>query len=96
MATDGAEGIEGFDGERLFRAVPPKIRPVKTIGGGDAAAAGIVLSVLERGWDLKSALASAAAMGTASCLNAVGGQVSPADVESLRRSVTVREIPPAS
>jgi tagatose 6-phosphate kinase len=104
IATDGAEGMEGFDGSRILRAVPPRVRPVKTIGGGDAAAAGIALSMLEQAGDerrpptgaaLEQALIVATAMGTASCLAAVGGSIEKAAFQSIRNSVTVRELPPS-
>jgi 1-phosphofructokinase family hexose kinase len=48
IATDGANGMEGFDGARLLRAAAPRIKAVKTIGGGDSAAAGIAASMLEQ------------------------------------------------
>jgi tagatose 6-phosphate kinase len=100
VMTDGAQGMEGFDGERLLRATPPRVRPVKTIGSGDAAAAGMALSMLERiGGDahdprtgLEQALVMATAMGTASCLNAIGGRVENGDFLSLKNNVSVREI----
>ena len=104
IATDGAQGMEGFDGSRILRAVPPRIRPVKTIGGGDAAAAGIALSMLEQagaerrppaGASLEQALIMAAAMGTASCLQTVGGGIDKAEYLSIRNGVTVREVPPS-
>jgi tagatose 6-phosphate kinase len=97
-ATDGAEGMEGCDGRRILRAVPTRIRPIKTIGGGDAAAAGMALSFLEQactaaGATLEHAIVMATAMGTASCLNAVGGRVEMSDFISVRSGISLQKIP---
>jgi tagatose 6-phosphate kinase len=88
FTTLGAEGIEGYDGSRIIHASPPRVSLVNAIGSGDAASAGIgaVLEDAPAGADAFSsvplferALKAAAAMGTANCMNAVGGRVEKKD-----------------
>ncbi len=100
--TDGPRGMEGWDGRAYFHASPPPVKPVKTIGGGDAAAAGMAVSVLEQaesaaglpaGTAFREALTTATAAGTASCLSAVGGRIERSDYNAVKKGVTVQELP---
>ena len=104
LVSRGPDGIEGSDGVRLLHASPPPIAVVNAIGSGDAATAGAAWIVHER---LKTArpadslgdpacfaeaLRTAAAMGTANCLNPINGMVRRADYERVRAEVLVREV----
>jgi tagatose 6-phosphate kinase len=107
IVTLGAEGVEAGDGNLVLHAGVPRVAVVNSVGSGDAAAAGVAWSLheaLEGGTDaaavfasrdrLADAAASAAAMGTANCLNPVNGRVVDADFRRLRAEVTVCELSP--
>lgn len=104
VVTLGADGVEAGDGRSVLRAEVPKVTVVNSVGSGDAAAAGVAWSLHEAlaGGDdrdavfssrerLADAVACAAAMGTANCLNPVNGRVIDADYRSLRARVTVHD-----
>jgi 1-phosphofructokinase family hexose kinase len=104
LVSQGPQGIEAFDGRVLLHAVPPKMSVVNVIGSGDAAAAGAGWAVHEMrkrlGDDeifgspvcLREALLSAAAMGTANCLNATSGKVVHEDYLAVRERTQVLEL----
>ena len=86
-----ARALEGYDGERFLRVVPPAIETVNPIGSGDAASGGIAMSFV-RGEDLGAALRRGAAMGTANCLTLKTGQVDPDRVGRLLGELAVEEL----
>ena len=76
LYTRGGEGAALYVGERVWRAVPPKIEVVDTVGAGDCSLAGLLSSLLrhpEQGWD--GHLRASIAAGTGACLAA--GAVPP-------------------
>lgn len=92
LYTRGGEGAALFADGRVWRAVPPEIQVVDTVGAGDCSLAGLLSSVLRypgRGWDAH--LRASVAAGTGACLAA--GATPPSDelVERLAEKVVVRE-----
>jgi 1-phosphofructokinase family hexose kinase len=105
LVTLGADGVEAGDGTVVLHAAVPRVTVVNSIGSGDAAAAGVAWSLHEALADeasadavfasrdrLADAVARAAAMGTANCLNPMNGCVDAADYRRLRAEVTVRRL----
>ncbi len=71
LYTRGGEGAALYAGDKVWRAVPPKITVVDTVGAGDCSLAGLLSSVLhhpELGWDAH--LRASVAAGTGACLAA--------------------------
>ncbi len=104
VITMGAAGVEAFDGKALLHAAPPRVDAVNAIGSGDAVASGIgwVIHEALRGRErgrifsselLREALLTAAAMGTANCMNPISGRVDTADYRSVREKTVMTEIP---
>ena len=71
LYTRGGEGAALYAGARVWRAVPPEIEVVDTVGAGDCSLAGLLSSLTrhpERGWD--EHLRNSVAAGTGACLSA--------------------------
>lgn len=71
LYTRGSEGAELHADEKIWRAMPPKITVVDTVGAGDCSLAGLLSSMLrhpQRGWGAH--LSAAVAAGTGACLAA--------------------------
>ncbi|MBI3230699.1 MAG: carbohydrate kinase [Burkholderiales bacterium] len=71
LHTMGADGARILHRENEWRAKPPAIKVIDTIGAGDASAAGLLFSLMQaeqRGWDEHLRIAVAA--GAAACLHA--------------------------
>lgn len=71
LYTRGGEGAALYVGGEVWRAVPPKIQVVDTVGAGDCSLAGLLSSVLhhpELGWDAH--LRASVAAGAGACLAA--------------------------
>ncbi len=66
----GAEGAVAFDGQALVKATPPRIRPLNTVGCGDAMVAGFLFAWLKK-YDFVTALRFAVAAGTANAFSRV-------------------------
>ena len=64
MGKDGA--IAGM-GREIFRAIPPEVKPVSTIGSGDSMVAGIA-HILSKGGSLEDALRWGSAAGAATAM----------------------------
>ena len=78
LYTRGGEGAALYVGEQVWRAVPPPVAVVDTVGAGDCSLAGLLSSVLshpERGWG--EHLRASVAAGTGACLAA--GATPPSD-----------------
>ncbi len=85
LYTRGGEGAALHFGERVWRAVPPEIEVVDTVGAGDCSLAGLMSSLLHypgSGWDVH--LRASVAAGTGACLAA--GATPPSD--ELRKRLT--------
>lgn len=88
LISRGSEGAELVFGDGLIGARPPHIRPVNTVGCGDALLAGYVDGWLA-GLDAAMALRQAVAFGTAAALQPVAGVVDAQDVEHLQPQVRI-------
>ena len=67
MLSEGARGATLFCEEGTFRAVPPEIKAISTVGAGDSSIAGF-LSAYIAGKSKLVCLKTAVAFGTAACL----------------------------
>lgn len=67
MVSLGGDGAVLIRDGQVFRAVPPVITPVSTIGAGDSAIAGFIAAA-QQGKDPGECLKWASAYGTAACL----------------------------
>jgi fructokinase len=78
LYTRGGEGAALYVGEQTWRAVPPAIDVIDTVGAGDCSLAGLLCSLMrhpEAGWDTH--LRASIAAGTGACLAA--GATPPSD-----------------
>lgn len=83
LYTRGGEGAALYAGDKVWRAVPPAIKVVDTVGAGDCSLAGLLSSALrypELGWDAH--LRASVAAGTGACLAA---GATPPSAELLQR-----------
>ncbi len=83
LYTRGAEGGALYVGDKTWRATPPKITVVDTVGAGDCSLAGLLCSLMyhpELGWDAH--LRASIAAGAGACLAA--GATPPSE-ETLAR-----------
>lgn len=67
MVSLGGDGALLIHGGKVYRAIPPAITPVSTIGAGDSAIAGFIAAA-QQGKAPQECLRWAAAYGTAACL----------------------------
>jgi tagatose 6-phosphate kinase len=90
VVTLGGEGaVAGIDG-KLYRIRIPKLKPVNTVGCGDAFVAGYAYGFV-RGWPAVQCLSYAAAAGCANALSPAAGDIRLSDHELILREVTVEE-----
>lgn len=71
LFTRGAEGAAIYVGDRSWRASPPKIEVVDTVGAGDCSLGGLLCSLMDHpdaGWD--EHLRASIAAGAGACLSA--------------------------
>ena len=90
LYTRGAEGAAMYVGDKTWRATPPPIKVVDSVGAGDTSLAGLVHSMMqhpERGWD--EHLRASVAAGTGACLAAGATPPSQETLERLSREVVV-------
>jgi 1-phosphofructokinase family hexose kinase len=88
LISRGSEGAALVCREGVIRARPPAIRPVNTVGCGDALLAGWVDAWLA-GMDAAASLRQAVALGTAAALQPVAGVVDPQDIARLHDQIRV-------
>ena len=89
LYTRGGEGAALHVGEQVWRAVPPAITVIDTVGAGDCSLAGLLCSLLhspEAGWGAH--LRASIAAGTGACLAA--GATPPPDELPQRLAAEVR------
>jgi len=89
----GAEGLvwlEQRNGPAWF-ARPPRLRPISTVGCGDATVAGFALAAV-KGLSGEAAIKLASACGAANCLAEAPGRVLSKDVKLLMPRVKVHRI----
>lgn len=88
LISRGSEGAVLVSATETHRARPPAIRPVNTVGCGDAMLAGFVDAWLA-GDNSKAALRRAVAHGAAAALQPVAGVVDRDDVERMMKGVEI-------
>ena len=93
ILSRGGEGAILVTKCAVLRAAPPEIRPVNTVGCGDAMLAGFIAAWVAGASDA-DALRSGVAAGTAAALEEVAGQVDRDEVARLREMVEVAEYGP--
>ena len=89
LYTRGGEGAALHVGEQVWRAVPPTVTVIDTVGAGDCSLAGLLCSLLhspEAGWGAH--LRASVAAGTGACLAA--GATPPLDELRQRLAAEVR------
>ena len=84
VISDGARRISVRHDAEQFSVQPPRVKPVNTIGSGDAMLAGMAVA-LSRGKSMPEAIRFGAACGAANALTAEPGHVRRADVAGLLR-----------
>jgi 1-phosphofructokinase family hexose kinase len=91
--TLGPEGIVWREerGGPVWFAKPPRLKPVSSVGSGDATLAGFACAALN-GWRGEDALRFATACGTANCLAEFEGRISLSDVQSLIPRIEIETI----
>lgn len=87
----GAEGLLVVAPEGSWRAIPPKVQPVNTVGSGDSLVAGFAVGVID-GLAAEDVLRLAVACGTANALTESVAVVRPDDLAWLRAQVRVERI----
>jgi len=85
------DGMIISDGNKMLKITPPKVQVRSTVGAGDSAVAGLVLS-LTRGDDIEEASRLAVAAGTAASLTPGTELCRRHDVERLLPLVKVRRL----
>ncbi len=85
----GAEGAVAFDGQALVKATPPRIRPLNTVGCGDAMVAGFLFAWLKK-YDFVTALRFAVAAGTANTFSRIPGGVTLARARAIFKRVKIQ------
>ncbi|MFZ5814917.1 MAG: 1-phosphofructokinase [Bacillota bacterium] len=90
----GPRGLILLSPEGAWRAAPPAVRAVNTVGSGDSLVAGFVVGLLE-GRSADQILRMAVACGTANAVTPGVGEVDAAVVAQLVRQVRVERLSPA-
>lgn len=85
----GRDGALGSNGEKVWKATPPSVRVVNTVGSGDALLGGL-LAALIKGMPFPEAVRFAVAVGTANTLVDGPGYVEVATVHSLAEQVRLQ------
>jgi len=93
ILSRGREGAILVTESGAWRAKPPEVQVVNTVGCGDALLAGFI-SAWHAGASDADALRSGVASGTAAALQEVAGKVRPRDMASIRTRVEVTEVMP--
>ncbi|MGC2721312.1 MAG: 1-phosphofructokinase family hexose kinase, partial [Candidatus Acidiferrales bacterium] len=91
--TLGAEGLiwkTARNGE-CWLAKPPKLKPISTVGCGDAALGGFAYAA-QTGLTSEESIRLAAACGAANCLAQLAGQITEDDVKKLSPQIEVTRL----
>ena len=93
VVSQGEEGAIGVGPEGCWKAVPPKIAAISTVGSGDSMVAGLAIAIAD-GRGLAEGLRLGTAAGAATAMTP-GTQLGQADdVAALLPQVAVNAIPP--
>lgn len=89
----GAEGsLVGWDND-YYRAVPPSIDPVNTVGCGDSLVAGVAMGIIGK-MSREETIRYATAVSTANALTPLAAVCNPEDVKRLQPEVKVEKLTP--
>lgn len=88
----GAEGAIGGSEGGIWKAVPPPVSVVNTVGSGDALLAGLLHALLTKKLPFEDSLAFAVAAGTANTLVDGPGYVDVETVQTLWAQVSLRKL----
>lgn len=88
MVSLGGDGAVLICDGKIFRAIPPQITPVSTIGAGDSAIAGFIAAA-QQGKAPRECLKWASAYGTAACLTEGSQPPRHADIQSILEKVQI-------
>ena len=88
----GAEGLLYVDRETAFMAHVPSVEVHSTVGAGDSLLSGFIRS-MKSGLELKKAVATAAAFGTAACMMDGSNPPHKLSVAHVLQRVQVEELP---
>ncbi len=91
LTSLGKEGLFLSTEDYKIKAIPPEIETDSTVGAGDSALAGFILS-LSQGKDLKECLTVACAAGTATVLTPGTELCHREDVERLKGQIQIVEL----
>ena len=89
MISLGGDGALLICGGEVYRAVPPAITPVSTIGAGDSAIAGFIAAA-QQGKSPAQCLKWAAAYGTAACLTEGSQPPREGDIRDILEKIQMR------
>jgi 1-phosphofructokinase family hexose kinase len=91
--TLGADGLiwKPARTSACWLAKPPKLKPISTVGCGDATLGGFAFAA-QSGFNEEDTVRLAAACGAANCLAQLAGQISEADVKKFMPQIEVRRI----
>ena len=84
----GASGAIMVTGDKIFRAIPPVIKPKGTVGAGDCLVAGLVIA-FSQGKSMEDTIRYGVSCGTAACLNEGTALCRPEDVYRIFRLTRV-------
>jgi fructokinase len=93
LYTRGAEGAAMVVGDKTWRATPPQIKVIDSVGAGDTSLAGLLCSLMqysERGWD--EHLRASVAAGTGACLAAGATPPSQEILARLAKEVVLKSV----
>lgn len=91
LVSMGARGMIRVGPDDVFRAIPPEVDIVNTIGAGDSSVAGYVFGLVS-GFEPKKALACAVAAGAATVIRPGTALCTKEDFEDLLERTTVERI----
>ena len=91
--TLGADGLvwKPANGSPCWLAKPPNLKPISTVGCGDATLGGFAYA-MQTGLREEETVRLAAACGTANCVAQLAGQINEADVKKFLPQIEVRRI----
>jgi 1-phosphofructokinase family hexose kinase len=89
VITLGAQGALLANRDGKWHAQGPRVRPVSTVGSGDAFLGGLI-SALDRGAEWPTVLRDAVAAGTANTLSAGGGQFALHEFREIQKQVKIK------
>jgi 6-phosphofructokinase 2 len=88
VVSIGSTGAMLVTHDKVFRAIPPVIKPKSTVGAGDSLVAGLVIA-LSQGKSMEDTIRYGVSCGTAACINEGTALCKPEDVDRIFRLTRV-------